>query len=190
MGRRVAQKNVKKVCATQGTGCVEYVKGHILMKQINKISTFLAAMAVTLSFSTAVIQVAAACGSYGPPTAEDRVEGLVYSTHWNAEKDKGEDTRTRIIVDSIEVTADRVATVKARIVSIKDKSATEVQYSLYKYDGRWKIAKNDAFKLAIASLKHALDANVQATLNEPHDAVEFAAVDLQRPLHSFASFSK
>jgi hypothetical protein len=160
------------------------------MNQINKLKVFLSSLALLAALLLGGIEQAEACGSYGPQTDEEQVSMAVYEMFWSAQQRGETPDGEWLEVDSIEVTAGRVATVRARTRASEDKPGTVLQFALYNLGDQWTVARDPSMTLLVTSLKHALDANVKAALNKSHDAVKLTAINPQRVLHSFSSFEQ
>ncbi len=160
------------------------------MNQINKLTVLLSSLALLVGLLIVSSPKAEACGSYGPLTEEEQVSRAVHSLFWSKLQPAGPMENTWIELDSVEVTAGRVAIVHGHTVSANNVVGAKQTFALYNVDGQWTVAQQPSMVLLVTSLKHALDANIKPTLDQPHNAVEFTAINPKTILHSVASVAK
>lgn len=160
------------------------------MNQINKLTVFLSSLALLVGLLIMPSSEAEACGSYGPPTEEEQVSMAVHSLFWSELQPESPEQNTWIELDSVEVTAGRVAIAHGHTRFANNVNGPRQTFALYKVGGQWTVAQQPSMVLLVTSLKHALDANVKTALDQPHNAVEFTAINPEAVLHSIASVAK
>ena len=114
----------------------------------------------------------------------------VYEMFWGQQQEGIATVGEWLEVDSIEITAGRVALVQAHTRASDGVLGPQQQISLYNLDGQWTVAQRPSIALLVASFKHALDANIEVTLNKAHDAVKLATVNSKRMLHPLTGVMK
>lgn len=160
------------------------------MNQINKLTVLLSSLALLAALLMSIPTRAEACGSYGPPTEEEQVSRALYEVFWSQQQEQGRSSNEWLVIDAIDVTAGRVAVVQAHTRYDDTTLGPKLQFALYNVGDAWEVASRPSMALLVTSLKHALDANIKATLNQSHNAIKLSTVDSQRVLHSLASVAK
>ncbi len=132
---------------------------------------------------------AEACGSYGPPSDDQLIRYAITDAFFETMAPE-EFSNSWVELENVAITAGTVAVVTAYHHKGGIRAKKSETYLLFNTGGAWTVADTPNVKLLVNTLKHALDTNVQATLNKSHNAVKLPRLDAQGAAHTFARLAK